>query len=133
MDLQPEIKNTHTILSYTDTQICVGEQWYDQSVIISKERIIDSWPIQTLDQLEGALLEMLLNEAPEVIIIGHERRGTIIPLSTLQTLSKNRIGIEHMSIGAACRTFNVLLNEQRRVVAGFIQNQLTPVGGPRKH
>ncbi|HAU0934786.1 TPA: hypothetical protein JBH70_12550, partial [Legionella pneumophila] len=54
------------------------------------------------------------------IIIGHLQTGKTLPVTLISQLSQKRIGIECMSIGAACRTYNVLLSEHRAVVAGFI-------------
>lgn len=59
---------------------------------------------------------------PEIIIIGHENPGKFPPMEFMSHLSQLQIGMECMSIGAACRTYNVLLSENRAVVAGFIMS-----------
>ena len=43
-----------------------------------------------------------------------------LPMALIEYLANQRIGIEIMSIGAASRTFNVLLSEQRAVVLGIV-------------
>ena len=78
--------------------------------------------MKTIKELNEKSLEPLLTLEPVIIIIGHQQPGIYVPMSVMQYLSKQRIGIECMSIGAACRTFNVLLNEQRNVVIGVIFN-----------
>lgn len=120
MHIHREAPDNTTIRSYTDTDITVGTSNYHESVIISKQGIISSWPIYSVQELNEEILEPILKLDPEIIIIGHQQAGVQIPMTIMQYLSKQRIGIECMSIGAASRTFNVLLSEQRSVVAGII-------------
>jgi uncharacterized protein len=120
MHIQLETPNNNTIRSYTDREITVGTTVYSNSVIISNHVIISSWPIDSVQALNETTLEPLLLLDPEIIIIGHQQLGTYTPMPVIHYLSKQRIGIECMSIGAACRTFNVLLGEGRKVIAGII-------------
>jgi uncharacterized protein len=119
MHIQRETLENNTIRSYTDHEITVGSERYESSVIISADAVIPSWPIQHLQELNETTLEPILALRPEIIMIGHSKTATI-PLPVLEYLSKQRIGIESMSIGSASRTFNVLLSEKRRVVVGII-------------
>ena len=120
MQIQREIPENHTIRSYTQTHITVGTHNYQDSVLISKESIIFPWEIHSLQDLNETHLAPILDLKPDILIIGHQSLGTLPPLPILQYLSKQRIGLECMSIGAACRTFNVLLSEDRQVIAGII-------------
>lgn len=120
MHIQQEAPDKHTIQSYTDTSITVNTVLYQHSVIVSPTLIIDDWPVHTLAALNETSLEPLRHGHPEIIIIGIHQPKAPLPLALIAQLSKERIGIECMSIGAACRTFNVLLGEQRRVVVGII-------------
>ncbi len=65
--------------------------------------------------------QFLLQLQPEVILIGYNGHNKLL-IELIQDLAKKKIGLECMSIGAACRTFNILLSEGRKVVAGFILN-----------
>ena len=122
MQVTQEARAKHTILSYDNAQITIDHIKYDQSVIIGASDIIIDWPVQHQHQLNEDTLVPLLQLQPEIIIIGVHEQGVSLPVSLLQYLSKSRIGIECMNIGAACRTFNVLLGEHRAVVAGIILN-----------
>lgn len=120
MHIQLEAPDKNTIRAYTDTNITIEAIEYNQSVIISRQTIISEWPIHSIQELNETTLAAILNLEPEIIIIGHQVLSSYIPMTVMQYLSKRRIGIECMSIGAACRTFNVLLGEHRQVVAGII-------------
>ncbi len=120
MQINLETADNHAIKSYSDTEIKIGEAIYQRSVIVSRQDIITPWPVVSLTDLDEHTLEPLLQLNPEVIIIGHKQTGRMAPIAVMQYLSNLRVGIECMSIGAASRTFNVLLSEQRAVVVGFI-------------
>lgn len=119
MHIQLEAHDKHAIRSYTEQEITVGEIVYRQSIIVGRD-VISEWPVRSVQELNEKNLERILILEPEVIIVGYQQSGLFIPASILQYLSQQRIGIECMSIGAACRTFNVLLSEQRKVVAAII-------------
>jgi uncharacterized protein len=120
MHINKETPDSNTILSYTDAQITIGTEVYTHSTIISRDQIISPWAITSVAELNEETIEPLLQQNPDIILIGHPSISVSVPIAVLSYLSKKRIGIECMSIGAACRTFNVLLNEQRKVVAGII-------------
>jgi uncharacterized protein len=120
MHIQLEAKDNNTIRSYSDTAITVGESIYESSVIIGSDAIIAPWSIHTVQELTDITLRPILELEPEIIIIGHQQPLSSVPMAIMQDLSKKRIGLEFMSIGAACRTFNVLLSEKRNVVVGII-------------
>jgi len=121
VDIQLETPESHAIQSYDDQSIIVNGVLYQESTTISRESIQSGWPVHSIVDLSEATLAPLIAQHPEIILIGHnEIKGYISP-SIISALSRRRIGIECMSIGAACRTFNVLLGEQRAVVLGFIK------------
>lgn len=120
MHINLETTDKHTIQAYSDDEIKVDSTVYRSSLIISSHEIIQDWSIANIHQLNEEFLEPLLRYQPNIIIIGHKQQGQFAPFDIMHTLSKQRIGLECMSIGAACRTFNVLLSEQRDVVLGLI-------------
>ena len=120
MHIQLEAKDNNTIRSYSETAIMVGETIYESSVIIGSETIISPWAVHAVQELTDDNLKPIIELEPEIIIIGHQQSLSTLPMLIMQSLSKQRIGLECMSIGAACRTFNVLLSEKRKVAIGII-------------
>ena len=119
MEIQLESAEPHTIQSYSDQSILVADSTLYHSCIISRESIQTAWPIQSIEELTVDHLAALLQDKPDVIILGHTGKPTLLR-HIASELSKQKIGIECMPIGAACRTFNVLLSEHRAVVLGII-------------
>lgn len=120
MHINLEAVENNTIQAYHDNQIQINSIVYERSLIVSRKEIITDLIIKDIRDIDDHYLHQLLEFKPEVIIIGHEALGTFPALSIRSQLSQHRIGLECMSIGAACRTYNVLLSEERAVVAGFI-------------
>ena len=120
MHIHLEAPDNNTIRSYSNEQLTIGSKNYENSVIISRETIISPWSIHSVQELNETTLEPILQLKPEIIIIGHQQAGMYIPMRIMQDLSKQSIGVECMSIGAASRTYNVLLSEGRNVIVGII-------------
>lgn len=120
MQINLETREKHTIQSYSDSQIMANNIQYNQSLIIGRQAIFSPWPIYSVQDLTEERLNPILEMQPEVILIGHNQLGDHVPMHLIEYLSKQRIGIECMSIGAASRTFNVLLGEERAVVIGIV-------------
>jgi uncharacterized protein len=122
MNINLEAAEQHAIQAYGDNKIQINSIIYERSLIVSREEIITEVAIKNIQEMSEEYLNLLLQCKPELIIIGHENTGKFPPFSFISQLSQQRIGIECMSIGAACRTYNVLLGENRNVVAGIIFN-----------
>lgn len=120
MEIQLESPNPHTIQSYNDTSITVNGVLYQRSTLITQDMIQTDWSIHSIRELTEETISPLLDYQPEIILIGHSEQGVRLAGSVVSFLSKHRVGIECMSIGAASRTFNVLLSEHRSVVFGFV-------------
>lgn len=120
MHINQEIAEQHAVQAYSDNKIQINSIIYENSLIVSKKEIISDLTINNIQQIDEQYLNLLLQFKPEIIIIGHNELGKFPSLTIISQLSQMGIGLESMSIGAACRTYNVLLGEHREVVAGFI-------------
>jgi uncharacterized protein len=120
MHINTEFDGQFIINSYSATEIEVNLQPYQQSFIITPDQILPSWNIESFDLLSKEDLTLLLTDTPEVCLLGTGETHKSLPVSLLSGLIQQGIALEVMSTPAACRTFNVLSNEGRRVCAGFV-------------
>ncbi|PJD95481.1 MAG: hypothetical protein CK426_04520 [Legionella sp.] len=120
MHIHLETPEKNTIQSYSSNDIQINSIHYGRSLIVSRQEIISDVQIKHINEMNEPYLALLLKNNPEVIVIGHSQSGVFPSPEWASRLSQQGIGIEFMSIGAACRTYNVLLGEERAVVAGFI-------------
>ena len=109
---------------YGDGFVLVNGKRIDRSVVVLPERIIDDWGATTFEALTAAHLEALAGLEREVILLGTgntlrfprpELMRAIAP-----RLAKANIGLEIMDVQAACRTYNILIAEERRVAAALL-------------
>lgn len=123
MKLHADKPDANTITAYGDGWIAVNGERLSQSVVLasSGERI--DWRCKSHDELDAghftSLLE-LTDTPPELVIFGSGRRLRFVRPSLLQSLINQGIGVETMDTQAACRTFNILAGEGRRVLAALL-------------
>jgi uncharacterized protein len=100
--------------------IRVGTQEYRENVVITPDSIATGWAAGGFDALIEADFTALLETKPDVVLLG--TGGSIrFPLPALtRALAAAQVGLEAMDTAAACRTFNILAAEGRRVTAALI-------------
>ena len=107
------------IRGYSDTEVRVGTRSLHGSCIVTAETVIENWEPATFADLLPAHLEPILALAPELIVLGTGPRQQFPSTQIRALLAARRVGLEAMALGPACRTFNVLVQEERRVAAGL--------------
>jgi len=108
------------IRSYSATEVRVGELRLHSSCIITADTVIADWEPRSLEKLSAAHLEKLFALRPEVVLLGTGHTQRFPPAAIRAAFAEHRIGLEAMDLGAACRTFNVLVQEDRRVAAALL-------------
>lgn len=110
----------YLIQSYDKGQFIVNEQVFTSSLAVGIDQILPDWPPNAISDLIPAHFEMLLDFDPEIIIFGSGEKQQFPSPDLLAPLIKKGIGLETMTTPAACRTYNVLISESRRVVAALL-------------
>ena len=110
----------HVVRAYTPGRIRIGDRDIATSVIVTPDELIEPWRPRQLAELEAADLEPVVALAPEVLLIGTGARQVFPAPALLAALHARRIGFEVMDTGAAGRTYNLLVAEDRRVAAALL-------------
>ncbi len=110
----------NVVRAYAPGVLRIGERAFSRSLIVTAATIIEGWRPLSMEELQAADLEPLLELRPEVLLIGSGARQKFPERATLAALYAARIGFEIMDTGAACRTYNVLAAEGRNVAAALI-------------
>ena len=99
----------------------VGGARYSGSILILQDRVLP-WPITAASEIDAAALRPVLEAAAEleVLLIGGGDRGFLPAAELRQALRDQGLGLDAMATSAACRTFNVLMTEQRAAAAALI-------------
>ena len=121
MKFQPETSSTGNVISrHEPGRVWVGATAWTRSVIVPWQGQPLDWELATFDALDAAHFERLLALKPELVLFGSGSRIRFPHPSLLRALIERRIGVETMDTPAACRTYNVLVSENRSVVAALI-------------
>jgi len=107
----------HFIQGYDESGIVIGGRRHTASVLVCAEFVESPWGTGDLAGLDPAQRERLHGLAPQVLLFGTGRRSRLPRPELLLPFSRLGIGVEIMTTIAACRTYNLLLAEGRRVVA----------------
>ncbi len=124
MDLTPLVPpGKHVVQRYGNGRFVVAGETYPGSILLSPYQVF-SWPVKSLADMTLENLEVILGPqqgAPlELVLLGCGANFAIPPLDLRRALAARHIALEPMDTGAACRTFNVLASEDRRVAAALI-------------
>jgi len=107
----------HLIRGYADGEVRIADLVQRAPCIVTADRLILDWPARDVATLSLAQLEPLFALQPDVVLLGTGVKQ-IFPASVIrQEFARRRIGLEVMNLGAACRTYNILVQEERRVAA----------------
>lgn len=100
--------------------ITVADHTYDSPVILSPDAVEADWQVGSVEDVSEDALQAVLGLRPELVIIGTGASQRFLQPELMMVFHRNGVGIEVMNTRAACRTFNILVMEERRVVAALI-------------
>jgi len=89
------------------------------SLIVTPEQVLP-WDAAAFDALEEAHFGVFLEMGLEVLLLGTGPRQRFPHPRLTRALAARRVGIEVMDLQAACRTYNILVAEGRRVAAALL-------------
>lgn len=123
MDITPLIpQGAQIIQSYADGRFRVSNVVHDGGVIVFTDRAV-LWPVDkvvadlSVDDFR-TLIEQ--SDALDVVLVGCGKAMPVMPFALRSALKTAGIAVEFMDTGAACRTYNVLMAEGRRVAAALM-------------
>ena|SRR5579863_1670454 len=113
-------RDTKVIRAYGPGRINVSETLLSRSFILAPTQVIEGWPPQRFEDLEAGHFDAALALEPEILIVGTGATQRFLPPELMARLGAGGIGVEVMDTAAACRTYNILLSEDRKVVAALL-------------
>jgi len=119
MRFAEDSNSNFSIQAINDDGIVIDDRRITHSVLVCAETV-QEWPPGSIPDLTSDHLAQCAALQPEVVIIGTGKTQIFPPGHFAVSLQKQGIGVEIMANDAACRTFNVLLSEDRRVVLALM-------------
>ena len=116
---QQRPEGIHLIRRYGADFIAIGDEEIRASCIVTANSL-DSWAPRSVDELAVEHLAAVFAQKPEVVVLSTGARQMFPRAALRAEFATRKIGLEVMEIGAACRTYNVLVGEERRVLAAIL-------------
>lgn len=109
-----------TVTGYEDDWIEINAKRFGHSLMVLPEIAPQAWPVAAFEALSARDFEILAATEPDLVILGTGQRQQFVSPSLLQSLMGRHIGVECMDNRAACRTYNILMAEGRKVALALI-------------
>ena len=109
----------HSFTGYGEGYVMVNGARHDASLIVLPERLVP-WPVSSFEALAEEHFALLAELKPEVVLLGTGSRLRFPHPRLTAPLTRARIGLEVMDLQAACRTYNILMAEERNVAAALL-------------
>jgi uncharacterized protein len=110
----------YRITGYGAGQVTVNQEVLTRSLVVTPSDLVRDWPPRSCAEIGADHWEPVLALRPEIVIIGSGPRQQFPSGAVLAPLYAAGIGVEVMDTRAACRTFNILVGEGRRVAAALL-------------
>ncbi|MBT6096538.1 MAG: hypothetical protein HOH04_16755 [Rhodospirillaceae bacterium] len=120
LDITPAVPaGRQLIQSYGDGGFRIGGEAVQGSLLVFTEET-RAWPVTAPDDISLETLADIVATSPGILVIGCGARFVAPPKGLRDGLKAHGVALEWMDTGAACRTFNVLLAEDRGAAAALI-------------
>jgi uncharacterized protein len=113
----------NTVTAYGPGFIEVNKSRHEGHLLLMPDAPVQRWLAGAFESLSPADLDALLELRPEIVLLGTGRRQRFPHPRLAGTLARAGVGFEVMDTAAACRTYNILMSEGRRVLAAFFQEE----------
>jgi uncharacterized protein len=110
----------NTVTAYGSGFIEVNQIRHSCPLLIAPDRPVEPWDVAGFDTLTADDFARLRDRAPELVLLGTGARQRFPHPQLVRPLTDARIGCESMTSQAACRTYNILMGEGRKVLAALL-------------
>ncbi|WP_144154630.1 Mth938-like domain-containing protein [Paraburkholderia sp. BCC1885] len=110
----------NTVTGYGAGYVEINLQRHAGSILVMPEAPVIAWPVTSFETLAAEHFAMLIEMRPEVVVFGSGERLRFPHPRLTAALAAQRIGVETMDFKAACRTYNILMAEGRKVAAALL-------------
>lgn len=109
-----------TVTGYEVDSVDINAVRFMHSLLVLPEVAPLAWPVASFEALSAADFVPIEAQMPDVVILGTGSRQRFVHPRLLTSLTARRIGVECMDNQAACRTYNILMAEGRKVALALI-------------
>jgi uncharacterized protein len=112
--------DTKMFTAHDAHHVMVNRIPYDHAIVVSAQEVREDWQVADFDSLAESHFKYFLAFQPEVILLGTGTQQRFAHPRLYRVLTDIGIGVEFMDTPAACRTYNILVAEDRKVIAAIL-------------
>ena len=110
----------NTFTAYGEGYVSVNGVRHHRNLAVLPDRLLPDWTQATFATLRVADFELLASLDAEIVLLGTGRQLQFPSPELLRPLVRAQKGLEVMDVPAACRTYNILIGEGRKVAVGLL-------------
>ena len=110
----------NTFTGYGEGYVSVNGVRHHRNLAVLPDRLLPDWTQATFATLRVADFELLASLDAEIVLLGTGRQLQFPSPELLRPLVRAQKGLEVMDVPAACRTYNILIGEGRKVAVGLL-------------
>ncbi|MFY9261873.1 MAG: Mth938-like domain-containing protein [Gallionella sp.] len=111
---------TKLFTAHEHDAVMVNRQRFSNSIVVQAQTVHEDWNVTDFTQLTAAHFDYFLPLKPDVLLIGTGAEQHFPHPRLYRQLADANIAVEFMDTPAACRTYNILVAEGRKVIAGIL-------------
>jgi uncharacterized protein len=108
------------VTAYGTGFVAINGARHESSLVVLPDRLIVDWPATTFDALAAEQLAPLAALDRDILLLGTGAKLRFPRAEILRPLIEAGVGVEVMDLQAACRTYNILVAEDRKVAAALL-------------
>ena len=112
--------NTKLFTAHGTDHVKVNGERYERSIVVLAEEVLNDWNVANFDELSEAHFTYFISLRPDVLLLGTGAKQRFPHPRLYRALTDAGIGVECMDTPAACRTYNILVAEGRKVIAAIL-------------
>lgn len=112
--------SSNTVTAYGDGYVDINTQRHAHSLLVFPDAAPAPWSATRIEEIDEAALDAAAAHGAELVVVGTGGRQRFLHPRIVATLQRRGIGVEAMDTRAACRTYNILMAEGRKVAAALI-------------
>ena len=115
-----DVSGKNAITGYGEGYVMVNQARHERTLVVLPDQLVTDWAASTFEALTADHLAALLPLDAEIILLGTGSKLRFPRTEIMAPLIRARVGYEVMDVHAACRTYNILVSEERKVAAALL-------------
>lgn len=115
-----DTRQYQTVTAYDENGVELNAVYFRYSLVVMPETEPQAWPVGSFDALTPEHFAVIAAAEPDVVILGTGQKQRFVHPRLISSLTARQVGVESMDNKAACRTYNILMAEGRKVALALI-------------